>query len=176
MTPPIVQSKLEPSSTVCVPAFFLSFIAASAEDLATWNRCTTYKIARWGGGGFITVASLVGQLVKYGMLDDELVRRHLVKSLISHHYADNDNGEFKSFRAGAIYQILVAAGGALLQGLIEPEDVQVCFKILDSEIPLGRVGGLDAGKLQVGCAARSGASNRNLTCLVRNFETSITHG
>jgi len=120
-------------NSLCSRVFRL-FVAASAEDPPSWNWRSTHKVARLAGEGFVCAASLVGQLAKCGMFDDELVR-HLVKSLISHHHADGDNVQFKSFRAGVIYQFLVAVGGALLQGLLEPEDVRVCFETLDSEIP-----------------------------------------
>ena len=153
---------------------FRLFVAASAEDLPSWHRDRTYKIARLAGQGFVHAASLVGQLIKYDMLDGEFVPQHLVKSLISHHYTDPDDVS-KSPRAGAIYQLLIAVGDTLLQGILKPEDVRVCFEILDSEIPHRKVA-LDAGKLQVRCAARSGASHRNLTYLVRNFVMSTPHG
>jgi len=131
------------------------FAAASAEDPIPWNGFGAGKVARQGGEGFVNAASFVGHLIERGMLDHELLRLHLIKPLITHHYTDGDNVEHKSFRAAAIHQLLVAAGNILLQGLIEPEDVQVCLETLDSQIPLGGVVGLNAGKLTVRRATRS---------------------
>ena len=152
------------------------FAAAAAEDLISWNGHTAGKVASWGGQSFTNAASFVGHLIGGGMLDREHVRRHLIKPLIAHHYSDNDNVEHKSFRAAAIYQLLAPAGNAILQGLLEPEDVQVCFETLNSEIPFRRVVGLDVGKLQVMCATRSSASHHNLTCLIRNFARPTPRG
>jgi len=138
------------------------FAAASAEDLGPWDGVDARKVARWGGGGFIWAASFVGNLIECGVLDHELVRRHLIKPLINHHYTDtNDVG--RSFRAKAIYVLFVTARDKLLQGLLEPEDVRVCFETLNSEISLGGVPGLDTCKLTVRCAAHSDISLRNLT-------------
>ena len=152
------------------------FAAAAAENLIPWNGYPAGKVANWGGGGFVNAASFVGHLVEGGVLDHELVREHLIEPLIAHHYAENDGGNHKYFRAAAIYQLFAAAGNTLLRGLLEPKDVQVCFEMLSSEIPFGRVTGLDAGKLQVRCATRSIPSHRNLTCLVRNSAKSTPHG
>jgi len=135
------------------------FAAASAEDLEFEDYCSTDKVARSGGGGFVCAASLVGHLIECGMLGHELVRRHLIKPLISHHYTDRDDYRHKYFRAAAIYKLLTIAGNVLLRGLLKPEDVRVCLEILDSEIPSGRVAGLDGEKLQVRCATCSGGSH-----------------
>jgi len=152
------------------------FAAASAEDLLPWNGCNADKIARWGRNGLVNAASLVGHLIECGVLNHELVRRHLIKPLIAHHYPDGHNVEYKSSRATAIYQLFVAAGNTLLQGLLEPDDVQICFETLDSEIPPGRVVGLNAEKLQVRRATRFDTSHCNLTYLVRNFARPTPHG
>jgi len=135
----------------------LWFAAASAEDPEPWNGSNAGRVARWGGGGWVTTALSIGHLVERGLLNRGFVRRHLVKPLITHRYVDDVDVHQKSFRAEAIYHLFTAAN-TLLQGLVEPEDVQVCFKTLESEIPFGRVVGLDAVKLQVRCATRSGAS------------------
>jgi len=157
------------------PRFLRLFATASAEDLTSWNKYTTYKLAKWGGEGFVRAASLVGHLIECGVLDHELVRQYLIKPLIAHHYTDNGIAH-KYFRAGAIYQLFVAAGNTLLQGLLKTEDVQVCFETLDFEVPLQRVVGLDAGKLQVRRPTRSRASHRYLTCSVRDFGRSTPRG
>jgi len=132
----------------------LWFTAASAEDPEPWNGSNAGKVGRYGGGGLINTALSVGHLVERGLFNREFVRRHLVKPLITHRYVDGVNVHQKSFRVEAIYHLLSAAN-TLLQGLIEPEDVNVCFEMLESEIPQGRVPGLDAGKLSVRCATRS---------------------
>jgi len=153
------------------------FAAASAEDLTQWYWGSTYKLAKWGGDGFIRAASLVGHLIECGVLDHELVKRHLVKPLIAHHYEDDDSSpQHKSSRASAIYQLFVTAGDTLLHGLLEPEDVRVCFDVLNSQILLRGVAGLDVEKLEVICAACSSASRRNLNPLIRNFVRSTPHG
>jgi len=134
-----------------------SFAAASAEDLGRSYRSDIFKIAACGGEGFVRAASLVGHLIECGLLNRKLVGRHLIKPLIAHQYTGRDY-QHKSFRARAIYQLLVVAGRTLLQGLLEPEDVRVCFETLNSEIPSGGVVGLDADALSVTCGACSNAS------------------
>ena len=87
-----------------------------------------------------------------------------------------DQGDTKAVRAGAIYQLFIVAGNTLLRGLLEPEDVQVCFETLNAQISFGGIAGLNARKLQIRCATHSNASRRNLTRLVRNFARSILRG
>jgi len=149
------------------------FTAASAEDLLGYSddRRRLNRVTPSGGEGFVRAASFLGYLIDQGLLAHELVRRHLVKPLISHHYTDQGNVQNKSFRTMAIYQLLVTAGNTLLQGLLGPEDVQACFETL------GSGAGFDAEKLQVrSCATRSSALRSNMTCLVRNSAGSILHG
>jgi hypothetical protein len=98
----------------------------------------------------------VGHLIESGLLSHELVRRHLVKPLIVHFYFDHNNARNsgEAVRANAIYSLFIAAGGTLLQGLLKPEDVQVCFEILETRISLGEIEGLEtlrAAKLNVRC-------------------------
>lgn len=126
----------------------LWFAAATAQDPTPWNGSDAGNVGRWAGGGLKNAASSVGHLVEHGLLNREFVRRHLVKPLITHRYVDGVNVRQKSFRAEAIYHLL-SATKTLLQGLLEPDDVKVCFETLESEIPFGRVVGLDAVKLQV---------------------------
>ena len=135
------------------------FAVASVEDLISWDGYNGGNIARYGGEGFICAASLVGHLIECGVLDHELIRRHLIKPLISHHYTGPYRAEHKYFRAAAIYKLLTTAGNVLLRGLLKPEDLQLCFETLDSEIPSGRVAGLNGGKLLVRCAAHPGESH-----------------
>ena len=153
----------------------LWFAAASAEDPAPWSGSNAGKVGKWGGGGLINTALSVGHLIERGLLNHELVRRHLVKPLITHRYVDGVKVHQKSFRAEAIYHLLTAAN-TLLKGLLDPKDVDVCFETLESEIPFGRVAGLNAVKLQVRCATCSSVSYYNITCLIRNSARSTLHG
>ena len=109
------------------------FAAASAEDLQPWNGSAVGKVGRWGGGGFVNAGSFVGHLIERGLLDHNLVRRHLVKPLIVHHDTNADDVG-RSFRAMAIYKLFIAAKNTLLQGLLEPKDVEACFKTLNTKI------------------------------------------
>jgi hypothetical protein len=110
-----------------------------------------------GGGwtGFPRAASFVGHLIECGLLSHDLVRRHLIKPLTAHHGYDNS-------RACAIYQLFTVAGKTLLQGLLEPGDVQVCFETLDA--CRRGIGGFDVAKLNVRCDSRPNASHYDLTC------------
>ena len=82
------------------------------------------------------------------MFGHEFVRRHLIKPLTTLHYTDRDDIE-RSFRAVAIYQLFVAAGNTLLQGLLEAKDIQACYDALDAKISLQGVVMPDATKLNV---------------------------
>jgi len=126
------------------------FAAASAENLSV-NPHSYFWVPMGGGAGFVRAASFVGYLIEWGLLTSpDLVRRHLVKPLITHHYGDSDNVQ-RSVRAMAIYQLFATARSSLLQGLLEPEDVRACFKILDTtKITLDGIAGPDAAKLSVG--------------------------
>jgi len=158
---------------------FWWFTAASAEDLVIFSQdqYRINRVATTGGESFVRVASFIGNLIEQGLLSHELVRRHLVKPLIAHHYTAQSNVQHKYYRATAICQLLVTAGDTLLQGILDSEDVQVCFETLNSEITFGRGEGLDAKKLQArSCATRSGILHRNLTCLIRSSAGSILHG
>jgi len=121
------------ASISCVLASFggsQRFAAASAETLEPWKGTAIGKVGRWGGGGFVNAASFTGHLIERGLPDHDLVRRHLVKPLIAHHYVNADDVG-RSFRAMAIYYLFVAAKDTLLQGLLEPEDIEACFKAMD---------------------------------------------
>ena len=64
-------------------------------------------------------------------------------------------------KANATYQLLTT-GKTLLQGLLEPEDVQACFGILEARIPLGEIAGLvtlDTASLNVQCDSCLNASH-----------------
>ena len=140
------------------------FTAASAEDAITMEQGMMWSgswVVMHGGRGFISAASFVGNLVERGLLSHDLVRRLLVKSLIAHHYTDRD-GVQKSVRAMAIYKLFVTAGNTLLQGLLDPEDVEACFKTLDAKISLKGVVGPNAGKLNVLYSSYPSASRQKL--------------
>ena len=138
------------------------FAITSVENLS--NRHRGSKVVIGDGEEFIRAASFVGHLIESGLLDHDLVRRHLVKPLIVYHYP-NYNHPTKSVRANAIYQLLIAAGETLLQGLLEPEDVKVCFEVLDTGFhgSTPGVAELDVAKLNVRCECRLDASHYNLT-------------
>jgi hypothetical protein len=160
------------------------FAIAATEDLSNcWNNSS---VTNGGWGSFACAASFVGFLAQCGLISHDLVRRHLVKPLITHHGYDH-------YRARAIYELFAPAGNVLLQGLLEPRDVQVCFERLDtlgetfledgSDHPafqvysqilctLGGVGILDtldegaelySAKLDVRCDSRIDALHYNLT-------------
>ena len=99
-----------------------------------------HAVAINGGRGLIRAASFVGCLIEQDLLSHELVRRHLVKPLITHNY-------MIAGRVEAIYQLFASAGNTLICGLLEPEDVQICFDALHTHV--GKIEGLDAGRLQV---------------------------
>ena len=100
------------------------FAIAAAEDLGRCDARTSVMIGD-GGRGLMRAASFVGHLIECGMLGHDLVRRHLIKPLTAH-YAD-------VYRAGAIYHLFLAAGNTLLRGLLEPEDIKVCFEALNAQ-------------------------------------------
>ena len=81
------------------------FAIASAESLVE-SRSDTSVVNR-GGDGFTGAASFVGHLIEYSLLGRDLVRRHLVKPLITH----DDNNRY---RTRAIYQLFTVAGNTLL--------------------------------------------------------------
>ena len=120
-----------------------------------WNSTT---VARYGGCGFVGAASFVGYFIQYGLLDHELVRLHLIKPLTTHYYPRPETPA-ATVKINAICRLFVAAGSTLVQGLLEPEDVQVCFKLL--EIHLSRHGVttvLSRTKLEVQCATHPNAA------------------
>ena len=122
------------------------FAIASVEDLS-WHL-KYYSICPGDGSGFVRAASFVGHIVESGLLAHDLVRRHLIKSLTNHDYYHlGDENSPGTVRANAIYQMFAAAGNTLLQGLLEPEDAQVCFGILDTRRRW--IGGFEPAKLQV---------------------------
>ena len=104
------------------------FAIASAESFGGHPR---ESISSDEGPGFVRAASFVGHLIQFGLLSHELVQRHLIKPLTSHHGHYERRNSPDAFRAQGIHQLFTAAGNTLLQGLLEPDDAQVCFDILD---------------------------------------------
>jgi len=139
------------------------FVAASAEDLWSNWHAQTSPVSKRGGPGFIRAASFVGHLIEHGFLSRELVRRYLPEPLTTHYYSKDDFKK-QSIRANAIYQLFTTAN-TLLQGLLDPEDVQICFEKLDTRITIGRVGGLDTldvVEVEVLCNFYFNTSHRDL--------------
>lgn len=122
------------------------FAIASVEDLKGSPGWGGGKIA-YSGPNFIRAASFVGYLIEYGLLTHEFVQRHLTKSLTNHQDDGDDKYSPGAVRAQAIYQLFITAGNTLLQGLLEPDDVQDCFDKLDARGH--RDMGFDAVKLKV---------------------------
>ena len=116
------------------------FAVASTEDL--WNNWETSPVSKCGGPGFIRAASFVGHLIRCGLLSRQLVRRYIIKPLTCHYYY-GENFEYQAIGANAIYNLFTAAGNTLLQGFLEPEDIQVCFERLKTRIRLGQINGVD---------------------------------
>ena len=90
-----------------------------------------------GGKAFICAASFVGHLIERDLLSRELVWRYLKP--LAPGYNGNQrwngvcNGVDPVIRASAIYQLFTTAGNTLLQGLLEPGDVQIWFEILNAQ-------------------------------------------
>ena len=120
------------------------FAIALTEDL-WWSSESSLSIR--GAPGLISAASFIGHLIDRRLFSHELVRRHLTKSLTSHHDSSDHANSPGATRADAIYQLFIAAGHTLLQGLLEPGDVQACFDILQAWSK--RKIGIDAVKLKV---------------------------
>ena len=130
------------------------FAAASAEGLSATISVDQYGyerpgVAVGGGEGFIRAASFVGSLIEGNLLSQELVRQNLAKPLIFHHYTDPYDDVEKSIMAKAIYELFVAARDTLLQGFLDPEDVQACFEALNTNVPWQEVAEPDKRRVAV---------------------------
>lgn len=136
------------------------FAMASTEDL--WFPSGPSSLSNHGAPGFVRAASFVGYLIKWGLLSHELVRQHLVKPLTNHHNNYDHPFSAEAVRANAIYQLFTAAGNNLLQGLLEAEEVQVCFKILDSRYRW--IHQFDLAKLEVYCTFYYDTFYLTVTC------------
>ena len=126
------------------------FAVASADSFSYHGPEATIG----GTKGLVRAASFVGYLIECGLLRRELVRRHL-KPLTAHYYPDCQKHAVdypRCTRANAIYRLFVIAGNTLLQGLLEPGDVQDCFEMLERQISFGEFEGMappDEAKLNV---------------------------
>lgn len=115
------------------------FAVASGDDL--WANPTGCLVSRNGGPGFRRAASFVGHLIERGLLGHEPVRCHLSKPLTTHHYNNNCRDILKqAIIADAIHSLFTITGDTLLQGFLEPEDVQAFFKSLETRIAFGKIG------------------------------------
>ena len=131
------------------------FSIASSEDV--WANWTEGLVSKRGGPGFMHSASFVGHLIECGLIRHGLVRRHILKPLTAHYYNES-NLRKQAIRAHAIYNLFTTAGNTLLQGLLDPEEVQDCFKRLDTRVSFDEIGGmgqLDSAKLKVWCDSYS---------------------
>ena len=137
------------------------FAIASVELLSM--GCKNGEIPCGGANGFICAAYSVGRLIERGLLSQELVRRHLIKPLINHYDGYNDSkSSWEFIRAKTIYNLFIAAGGALFQGLLEAEDIRVCFEILDAQNR--KILAYNATKIKVWFTTHTNASQPCLIC------------
>lgn len=123
------------------------FAIASVEDFWAHVASQNCSIPSGGAPSFIRTGSLVGSFIEWGLLSHKLVWRHLIKPLTNHHNVYNDNCSPEAVWANAIYQLFTTAGNTLLQGLLEPADIQVCFGIFDTQCTW--IMEFESGKLQV---------------------------
>ena len=121
------------------------FAIALLEDL--WASSGSGSVSKGGAPGFIRAASFVGHLIRCGLLAPEPIRRHLIKPLINHHNDDEHRESAEAVRTNALYQLFSVAGNTLLQGLLDLEDVETCFGILDARS--GWIDGFDSAKVKV---------------------------
>ena len=135
------------------------FAIAAVENLHTYS---SYGEISSGGGAFVRAASFVGCLIEFGLLDRELVQRHLTKPLTNHPDNDHHVQSNGALRANVIYELFTAAGDTLLQGLLEPADVQACFDALDTWSRRGVT--FNAERLKVQQTVHDNTSSCDLTC------------
>ena len=131
--------------------YVLRWFAIAAVDAPYYGL-----VGSGGWDGFACAASFVGHLIERGLFSHDLVQRHLIKPLVAHHGYDFT-------RARAIYQLFIITGKSLLEGLLEPGDVQVCFETLDTETSRTGIVGFDAARLNVRCDSRLNALHYDLT-------------
>ena len=123
------------------------FAVASIEDNSMYRLDSSTRYLYGKGWSFVNAASFIGHLINWGLLNHELVQRHLIKPLLTTCSIDFVPGDiYKPARANAIYRLFIAAGNSLM-GFLEPEDVQACFEILDSKAQ--GIVGFNAARLKV---------------------------
>jgi len=125
------------------------FAVASVEHHSNAKQWHGYIIASRGAMGFIRAASFVGHLIECGLLSHELVREHLVKPLTDHYCGNTEDIKGYSVRGNAIYQLFIAAGNTLFQGVFEAEDAWVCFETLEVQSKARNIMGYDAARVKV---------------------------
>ena len=141
------------------------FAIASVEYHSNPNEDWGGIIASGGGKGLIRAASFVGRLIECGLLSHELVRQHLIWPLTDHYYGDSEDFKRHSVRANVIYQLFIAAGNTLFQGLFEAEDVWICFETLDVQSKAGNIKEYDTARVKVWCTTNTKTWQRSLTCV-----------
>jgi len=147
------------------------FAVASTDAFPKYSYPDDGSVPIGRGEGFICAASFVGHLIECGLLSDELVRRHLVKPLTTHYFEENRYDPRTHYRTRAIYKLFTVAGSTLVQGLLEPEDVQTCFEIFDlrtwikesSSQYLSPLPEFNKARFDVRCDSRLDISHCNLT-------------
>ena len=139
------------------------FAIASVESDLSMTPYNGGPISSGGGNGFVRAASFVGHLIEYGLLRQDLVRRHLIKPLINH-FEEDPRYVRDLVWASAIYQLFIIAGNALVQGLLEPEDVRLSFETLDAQIRIVNIVGYNAARIKVWWTAHAKTLQRSLTC------------
>ena len=129
----------------------LRFFAGATADYFHMDD-SSGLIPSGGGNGFVRAAAFLGHLIKHGLLDRELVQWHVVKPLTLYNEGYPTTLGL-TIRANAIYQLFTTAGDTLLQGLLEPGDVQDCFEILDAQVTsrASKMVGFDETRFNVQC-------------------------
>jgi len=125
------------------------FAVASVEHHINPKQSCGGIIASRGPTGFIRAASFVGHLIECGLLSHELVRQHLVKPLTDHYCGNTEDIGWHPVRGNAIYQLFIAAGNTLFQGVFEAEDAWVCFETLEVQSRARNITGYDATRVKV---------------------------
>ena len=142
------------------------FMVALADSVPISESSFDESVVLDGAKGLICAASFVGHLIERDLLSRELVRRYLKTLAPGYNGNRKLNGVCYGMdlvvRASAIYQLFTTAGNTLLQGLLEPGDVQICFEILNAQ-RRGIVGPdtrkIDSPKLDVRCSPFLDASH-----------------
>ena len=76
------------------------------------------------------------------------MRKYLIKPLINH-YDEGAKSYWDPVWANAIYQLFIAAGSTLFQGLLEAEDVRLSFETLEPQSTVGKIDGYNPARVKV---------------------------